>query len=331
MGATDMAEQPVDTRMYAAKTNSTITLAAVDIGSNTIKLTVATQAADGTLVELHHDAETVRLGAGIAERGALDPTRIERALECLTRFSDAARQLGALHLCGVATEAIRRASDGAAFVERVEQETGWSIAIISGDEEARLAFAGLQDLVRDDARSLIADIGGGSTELIWTCLSVLHLARSVPIGSGRLSDQWMKHDPPTVTEVQSCRSFVLDQLLTDPHVLRSGRTDATRLLISGGTGVYLGLLVGERESVEESQVHEALSMLTTYPAEELAIRLHIPLERAKVLPAGVAIVSALCEAIGSPRVFVTESGIRRGLLLEEFARLNREGPISQPR
>ncbi len=310
---------PANGSSHAADLDSR-TFAAVDVGSNTIKLTVAAFSADGVLHELHHDAETVRLGAGLEDRRPLDPMRANLALQALVRFRDAARSHGAKRLIGVATEAIRRARDGQAFLDRVRRETGWEITVISGEEEARLSFEGLRNLVSTDLEAVIADIGGGSTELIHCRMGRLIEARSLPVGSGRLTDHLVPMDPPTQEALSECKAEAVRNFRDDPG-LKALRTHGEgRLLISGGTGVYLGTLVGKVDRVPVDLVLEAIGLLTTIPAAEVARRLRIPAERARVLPAGIAVVAGLQELAGGLEVTVTESGLRRGLLLQEFQR-----------
>lgn len=297
------------------------TVGAVDVGSNTVKLTVAAMTADGVLHDLHHDAETVRLGAGLEDGRPLDPVRAERAIQTLTRFRDAARAHGAERLVGVATEAIRRALDGRAFLERVERETGWVITTISGQEEARLNFEGLRDLISADHEAVIADIGGGSTELIHCRQGSLVAARSLPVGSGRLSDRLVPTDPPTAESLAACKAEARHTFHNDSGLGALRDSGDGHLLVSGGTGVYLGALVGKVDSIPPNLVLHAMTLMTTLSSAEIAIRLRVSAERARVLPAGVAIVAALHELAGGPEVMVTESGLRRGLLLQEFQRL----------
>ena len=308
--------------MMQSQSNCFEVLAAIDVGSNTIKMTVAQSDGAGGLIELHHDADTVRLGAGIAVGTALDPARAERALTALARFADDARALGASRLFGVATEALRLASDGQAFVEEAEAQTGWSLDIITGTEEASLTFAGLRDFVQSDERTLIADIGGGSTEVIWTHHGNLSEARSLPIGSGRLTDQWIHTDPPSQAEFTACSEAVAGLLQANLQERTSPGQQIDRIIVSGGTGVYLGVLLGQNLDIDVAALQRAVTILTSCPSGDLAVHLGIPLERARVLLAGVATVCSLAEWFSPAPIDVVESGLRRGLLAREFAHVH---------
>lgn len=289
-------------------------VAAVDVGSNTIKMTVGQW--DGhSLSELLGDARTVRLSGGIEQSGSISHEREAAALACLTDFANAARHAGATEFIGVATEVVRVAANGAAFLNQVKARTPWRLDVISGDEEAALTFAGVKPEVGGVATALIADIGGGSTELIAVVGGETSAFVSLPIGSGRLTDRFVTNDPPAINELQRCRDAVSDCLggaeFAAPAPLQ-------RLLVTGGTGIYLGALVGGEQRFPPDRIALAAQTLGSFPSAIVSDVLRIPIERARLLPAGVAVVDSMI-ALWSPReVAVTESGIRRGLLLRYF-------------
>lgn len=291
-------------------------VAAVDVGSNSIKMTVARSHPSGGFDELASASETVRLGIGIERSGRLADDRVEAALATLHRFAVDARALGSSRLLGVATEAVRVATNGAEFLDRVHRETGWSVRTIDGDEEADLTFRGLAVSVDTSGSLVAADIGGASTEVIVAHDGVVAGARSLPIGSGRLTDRLVHHDPPTSAEVSACRDAVriaLDGLQSSGMAVPSGH--ATRLVVVGGTGEYLARLIGA-QPIDRSTVSRARDRLQSIPAATLAADLGIGEARARVLPAGVAAVQALIDRIEPGRIEIARSGIRAGLLLQ---------------
>lgn len=290
-------------------------VAAVDVGSNTIKMTVAGW--DGrSLVERYVDARTVRLSAGIEQNGAIAPEREEAALACLADFAAAARHADATVFIGVATEVLRVATNGAAFLGRVEAETPWRLDIISGDEEATLTFEGARAEVADVTTAIIADVGGASTELIAVVAGKAGEFVSLPTGSGRLSDRYISNDPPSSKETAHCGEAAT-------AVFRESRFSAPaplrRLLVTGGTGIYLGALVGGEARFPPERVAGAMKTLRGFPSAVLSDVLHIPVERARVLPAGVAVVEAMIALWSPAEIAVTESGVRRGLLMRFFS------------
>ncbi len=298
-----------------ARTPDPAVVAALDLGSNTIKMTLGRLGPDGELIEFGWASDTVRLGTGVASTGRLSDDRIAAALATLQRFADAARQQGATRLTGVATEATRTASNGPAFLARVRDEIGWEIQSITGAEEADLTFRGLSRTIDTSGRVVIADIGGGSTELIVATDGTVGFSHSYPVGSGTLSDRHVRNDPPTAAEIAAAHDDAATTL--DPAALPTG--DGSRLIAIGGTGTYLARLVPDPAAIDLAEVDGVLDALTRIPAVELASRLAIPEARAHVLPAGVAVVRAIATRLGDPVIAVGPSGIRTGLLMRAFA------------
>ena len=289
-------------------------IAAFDIGSNSIKMTVAWRVGDG-IQELDWASETVRLGQGVDVSGALASDRIEAGMKALRRFSETARRQGATRLIGVATEATRVARNGQAFLDRVTAETGIELTAISGGREAELTFLGLDGVADLSGDVIVADIGGGSTELILANDRTVRFSQSFPIGSGRLTEQCVRRDPPTKDELDSCRAFAEKAFSGVPfNTVRNAR-----LFITGGTGEYSFRMIPEGERASASTMDRLLSEFTSLASTDLADQLAIPEARAKVLPAGVAVVRGIIELAAPAEIQSAQSGIRRGLLLAAFA------------
>lgn len=291
------------------------TAAAIDIGSNSVKLTVGRRV-DGGIEEFYWDSETVRLGAGIDETGRLAEERMAAGLATLARFAATARALGAERTLAVATEALRVAANGRAFLELVERETGIETEIVDGDREAALTFAGLATTIDLRGDLVVADIGGASAELIGARDGRIIIAWSVPIGSGRLTDRFVHHDPPLADELRTCRQQMGDVVRSDTRSGSLARGGFTRLTLVGGTGEYLGKLVDPEQPLSTPRIDRVLERLTECPAATLAPRISASVERARVLPAGIAIAAAMAEFVDPRSIEVARSGIRSGLLLE---------------
>jgi exopolyphosphatase/guanosine-5'-triphosphate,3'-diphosphate pyrophosphatase len=301
--------------------SSDTVVGAVDAGSNTFKMTVGRRDPHGGLQELATAAEKIRLGADLATSGALGDDRIEAAMATLHRFAGIARSHGATRLIGVATEATRRATNGAAFLQRVREETGWDLRVISGDEEAALTFQGLALTFDLTGTVVVADIGGASTEVIVADSGTVERAQSVALGSGLLTDELVRSDPPTVAELDACSRAATGSLSAVPLPARN----STRLIAVGGTGEYLARLVPDAHRIGLREIEAALEICRSEPSDRLADTLHIPPARARVLPAGIAVVRALADRLQPERVEVGQSGIRTGLLLATFAEIDRAG------
>jgi exopolyphosphatase/guanosine-5'-triphosphate,3'-diphosphate pyrophosphatase len=301
----------------SVETGKSSVAAAFDIGTNTIKMTVARRTESWEVEEFHWRSETVRLGLDIDTTGQLAPDRIAAAFDTLERFCAEARSLGAARLVGVATEASRVASNGPAFLDEVRARTGIEIQVISGPEEARLTFLGLDGVVDLSGKVVVADIGGGSTELILAVDRAISWSHSFPIGSGRFTDRYVTDDPPNIAEVSRCREAARREIAgVDFSGVAHGR-----LIVVGGTGEYLDQLLPADVPRTATGLETALQLLQSIPSLELATKLTIPEARARVLPAGIAIAAGICDAV-QPRDFTAAmSGIRRGLLLSTFAEM----------
>lgn len=193
-------------------------VAAIDCGTNSIRLLVAdvTTSFDGTLAlrDLHREQRVVRLGQGVDATGVLAPEALERTRVALVDYTVALRRKGAEKVRMVATSATRDATNREDFFGMVRDTLGVDAEVISGDEEAALAFVGaVGDLDPDDGPFVVVDTGGGSTELVVGDLAdgkaTVRAARSVDIGSVRITERSLAGDPPTAAEVARARDMAV--------------------------------------------------------------------------------------------------------------------------
>src|SRR5271154_3464793 len=184
------------------------TFAAVDIGSNSVRLKVA-RLVGRRLRQIHEDREVTRLGEGVFRSGFLTPESMAETVKVLRRFHRAAQQVVTDTVRVVATSALRDARNSQAFLEWVRSATGWRVEIISGVEEARLIHLGLITSPRvDSAPTLMIDLGGGSCELTVSHRGHIRDAVSLPLGAVRLSNEFLSHDPPRKGELKQLRGFI---------------------------------------------------------------------------------------------------------------------------
>jgi exopolyphosphatase/pppGpp-phosphohydrolase len=304
--------------------------AAIDIGSNSIKMTVAHPDGKGGIAQIDWASDIVRHGQGVEASGVLAEDRIEHAITTLTRFAQRARELGATRVVAVATEATRAASNGGAFLDRVRAETGIDVRAINGQEEAELTFRGIAATTDIAGPVVIADIGGGSTEFIVARDGIMQGVRSAPLGSGRLTDRLISSDPPTLAELAACERYAADVIAETAQYLPVPTGATTRLVVVGGTGEFLARLVPDELQIEAETVRQVLSRMTTMTASALAREIEIPEARARVLPAGIAIVAAIAASVRPGNIEIARSGVRAGLLLDAFREMDRgsESPLT---
>ena len=290
--------------------------AAIDIGSNSIKMTIARADGGGGIEQIAWASEAALLGQGLELTGQLDPARIDAAVDVLKRFAMQAHEAGAGDIVAVATEAVRVAANGREFLDRVSAETGIAVEMIAGEREAALTFRGLAATSDVSGLIVVADIGGGSTELIVAHDGVMLDAVSTSLGSGRLTDRFVSADPPTRQQFARCMREASKAVGKEKSLLGLVDGAKPRMMVLGGTGEYLGRLAGAEREIDRDALRRTVGLLLSMPAGRLAEELGIPEARARVLPAGAAIVSALVETIDPSHIEVARSGIRAGLLLD---------------
>src|ERR1700692_4643150 len=184
------------------------TFAAVDIGSNSVLLKIA-RLTRGHLRPVHEDREVTRLGEGVFRSGFLTPESMAETVKVLRRFHRATQQVVPDPVRVVATSALRDARNSQAFLEWVRSATGWTVEIISGLEEARLIHLGLVSSFRaDSSPTLMMDLGGGSCELTVSARGQIRETVSLPLGAVRLTDEFLRHDPPRKGELKRLQGFI---------------------------------------------------------------------------------------------------------------------------
>lgn len=290
-------------------------VSAVDLGTNTLKATHATRLERGKLADMQHASDTVRLGFGIEKTGRIEDHRVDECLRFLKEQERIGREYGSQSFIGVATEALRIAENGQMLLDRIHAETDWQIEIITGDREAELTYLGLADQVPDGVDCAIVDIGGGSTEVVVICDGKVELKQSLAVGSGRLADRFFQTDPPGEASVQRAIAAARESI---DHMLES-RLQVGFVMLAGGSGLFMNQLIQQlwNEPPFDLDTLKTLgSHLANANAQETVDRIGIPLARALVLPASVAVGIAIMERFGSEKAVGVPSGIRMGLIRE---------------
>ena len=242
-------------------------VAAVDLGTNATRLLVA-DVVEGRVDPVVRRTRITRLGEGVDRRRRLLPTAIARVRNVLTDYRREAEALGAERVLAVATSAVRDAENGEAFLGEVEWSYGFATRLLTGDEEAALTLRGVGPL---DPRTLLVDVGGGSTEL-----SADGFRTSLDIGSVRLTERFGE-------DVDAAAEFVRSQL---PEL------EAERAVGVDGTTAEVAALA-EARSVSAAQVEHAFERLRAASVDERRALLRLEPDRAGVIVAGVLILREL--------------------------------------
>jgi exopolyphosphatase/guanosine-5'-triphosphate,3'-diphosphate pyrophosphatase len=298
-------------------------IAAIDIGSNSIRQIIADVSTTGTIRIIDEIKASPRLGAGVAATGELSESAMGQALDALGRMSKLSAHLGAKRVEVVATSAVREASNSADFVTRVRKATGLKVRILSGEEEAMLAFrSALAHFELGVGRAVVMDIGGGSLELAMSADGLLERLTSLPFGALRLTEEFLGV-APRHKDVEKLRKHIGPDIRKALPV-RDWR--GATVIGSGGTftnlaGIYLarrGLAARSPQGTripraELLHILEWLSELT--PAERATVPGLSP-SRADIIIAGLAVAAKVLSRLEASELLVSAYGIREGLLLD---------------
>lgn len=300
-------------------------LAAIDVGSNSIRLLVAEYDPASGLTVVDEVKEQPRLAAGIAATGRLDPAAIQRALEALRRMRDVCLRRGVRRIAAVATAAVREAANGPTFIRLVREELDIPLRVIDAQTEANLSFRSVAHHFRlERGRTVIADIGGGSLELISAVDGLVGQSKSLPFGAVRMTETYLTGRRDLRKEIAEMRTVVRKQLRKSLPV--RGWT-ASSVIGSGGTFTNLGRMAVARRgqpasnavhgvTVTTAEVEQLLEWLTTMPPERRRQVPGLNPMRADIILAGLAVTVELLERVDARELTISAFGLREGLLLE---------------
>ncbi len=299
-------------------------LAAIDVGTNSLRLIIAEALRGGDYRILDEEKATTRLGKGLAASGKLNPDAVEQSLESLRRMKQIADGFQVRELRAIGTCAVREASDGQEFRRRVKEEAGLDLVIISAEEEARLAFFSVARNFNLEGKNVaVADIGGGSTEIILASGNFIEALCTTPLGAVR-DDRTVRRRPAAERRAvrraaakrstASCGDSTRDVLLEPHQLIGSGGTFTTLAeIVMAGKG-QTGLPLRGCE-ITRAEVRHLLDRLRKMTPEARRSLPGLSPDRADIIVAGVAIIDRLMRHFNLNRVIIHDRGVRDGLLL----------------
>ena len=317
------ATNEMEQHQYYLSPELTQRLAAIDVGTNSIRLVVAEALRDGNYRILTEEKDTARLGKDLAATGRLNAQAVERSLEALRRMKQIAAGYQVRELRVIGTCALREATDGAEFCRRAKEEIGLEIDVIGADQEAHLAFSSVARAFQLDGKNVaIADIGGGSTEIILASGRAIEEVYTTPLGAVRMTDLFLNGQESTADAFQGLMGGIdrelrkhTKRLVFWPHLLiGSGGTFTTLAEMVMASKGQTGLPLRGYE-VTHAEVGHLLDRLRKVP---LKARRNLPglsPDRADIILAGVAIIDSLMRRFRVNRLQVHDRGVRDGLLL----------------
>lgn len=302
-------------------------LAAIDIGSNSIKLALCEAAASDSFRVFFAEKDSVRLGHETLRARHLSPEAIARAARSIARFRQIAETRGAEKILGVATASVRAADNQNEFIEKIEQMTGVRVAILSAVEEARQIGVAVSVLCASETESLInIDIGGGSTELSLMTGGEPEQLFSMKLGAVGLTEAFLKNDPPTENELKDLRRFVRSQLVRPVSELSGAKWN----LATGTSGTILSL--GRAINFGRTDKSEiTLNNLADFNAQlarmNLEGRRQIPevsAQRSEILIAGGQILEETMRALKIKILKPCEYALREGVMIDYLRQIEAE-------
>ena len=291
----------------------------IDIGSNSVRFVAYGGAARVPSV-LFNEKVMAALGRGLAADGRLDDEAMEQTLEALARFRRLSSEMGLKKLHAVATAAVRDATNGPQFLKKIAS-LGLKPRLLPGEEEAQLSGLGVISAI-PRANGVVADLGGGSLELIGVARGGAGEGISLPLGVLRIG-----LDPDRETLVKSVRAALKDSRLKDAAKAHSlylvgGSFRALALLDMKTLGHPLPIIHHHR--IEEERLADLRAILASLEIADLKSLTNISSSRIPTLPAAVTILETLVEVLGPRRVIVSAFGLREGLLYRDLDEATRD-------
>lgn len=308
-------------------------LAAIDIGTNTFRLLIA---------DIRHNRKTnnydiekicseriiTRLGEGISESGLIKKKAITRSIVVLRKFSDLISHYHVYKTSAIATSALRDAKNNYEFLKKVKETTGFQIEIISGDEEAKKTTLGVMAGLKPPKTALVLDIGGGSTELIFTQRKKPLLTKSINLGVVHLANKYMKNDPPLKKDLNQMDKKINQKIMSIVKPFKKLFSEDTVFIGTAGTVTALAAITQHLTKFEHSKIHNTkltiekikniFSDISTITAKERMKYLPFEPARLDIIVPGTLILLTLMKVFGLKEVIVSNYGLREGILIDLY-------------
>jgi exopolyphosphatase/guanosine-5'-triphosphate,3'-diphosphate pyrophosphatase len=319
-------------------------LAGIDIGTNTIRLLVA-DTSETTHRELYSGRTITRLGQGLDRTGMLAPEAQERSLKAIEAFSHVIGTYPVARIAAVGTSALRNAVNAAEFIAAVRNRAGIEVAVITGDDEARLTLLGVRRALSGGKRAeadplasaLVIDIGGGSTELIATVQGKVETMTSIPLGAVYLTERFLMNDPPLREEMDSLRRVVNKELDTWERDALHGRDVRSSSVANvAGTAGTITTLAAMDQALPEydpakingyilsrSSLDRLVSRLSVSTLDERRTIAGLEAGREDIILAGAVVAQEIMERCEARQMLVSDWGLREGIVFDLYEKLSK--------
>ncbi len=299
--------------------------AAIDIGSNSIRMLTAEVHPGEPIKVLAASRQVLRLGASVFRAGRLSQEAIEASCAVLAVMAEEYRRHEVIAVRAVGTAALRDASNRAEFLERASAVLGSPVEVISGLEEARLIHLGVANAWPNAGhRIMITDIGGGSAEMIISEGNRIVEAYSKPLGAVRLTELFLKNDPPDPREIQRMRRYIQERIASAAARFSTSRID--RMIATSATAAATVCAVNrvrrakreeaDRRPATAAQIRKLLRDISTLDLAGRQRVTGIGPKRAEIIVAGVAVLHEVMEQFKLPRLYYSSAGLREGIVTD---------------
>jgi len=322
-----------------------VKIAAIDIGSNSIKLVVVDGAASDSFAVLAREKDMVRLGHETLRYGKLSPAAIESAIDCINRFRSIAEARGAERILAVATASVREASNASQFIKEVEKKAGVAVEVLSPIEEARLIGLAASAACAGSAKSILnIDIGGGSTEISLMREGTPAALLSVKLGAVGLNEQFVLADPPRTKELRALKEEIRSALERPARELKGehwqSATGTSGTILAIGTALRLralgdddGEVAGARPAGDEIELAKLLSFnarIAELNASERRLLPGISSQRSEIIVAGGQILEGVMRALAINSLRTCSWALREGVLIDRLREIESESKPPRP-
>ena len=302
-------------------------IGAIDIGTNTILMSIGQKNKNASLEILQEECRVVRLGKGVDKHGVFCEESMHMARDCFQDYRKILNEYKASKVLAVATSGSRDSSNSATFFKELEHDFQIPIRIISGMEEASLSFDGAVWKKKDPSSYLVVDIGGGSTEVVRMDAEGNFLCHSFDMGCVRIFERFLHHDPVSIEELHMAKNYIKEMLMDKKEIFLDAQ--GKKILALAGTATYLASSILGLKAFEPEKIHthkmsleDILSMeqklLSLTAAERLGMG-GMDKGRADVIIGGAIILEECIKILGASEVEVSVQGLRHGLLLQQFS------------
>ena len=301
-------------------------VAVIDVGTNSVLYLMAEMTKDGRISTFHQDALSVRLGKKLAGKGTIQNESLNELFKVLKKYKKLGEKDNVTNLIAVGTHVFRSAVNRDEILKKIKEEVGLKIEILSEKEEAEWSYRGALQGRNLTGKILMADIGGGSTEIVLGRNNVIMDLRSLKIGAVGLTEKFIHHDPPLETECSLIEKSASHHLKNSAELLLE---QGEQFIGVGGTVTTLAAMALHLEEYQPmavdgftmtlTDIRKMLRKLRQLPLSQRKKLLKLDPKRADIVIAGTIILERIMTLGSFQKIIVSDQGLRFGIALREFS------------